>query len=257
MKILVSCVVTTTFLLAHSAHATKFNAKVTASKEYLEALEEAESSRFSNNKDYYWKLPNSIIPVETASINFTTEAAAVIFKDDAEPSKPDEITNINVHAGKMEKTVIVARPGSTIKFTNISPFNQELYSPDLSSFKPEVQSTKAFRSIDFPSEGIFTIRSKTFPSFLAYVVITQGKTLDIKSDGTITEELDLGKYTLKIFHNGRWIHKESFTIDTGKIEPLNVTLSPSKDSTDNDRADNKAEDKNEKNETPKTEKKSN
>ena len=226
MRFSASCAGMALFLFLLPAHATKVSAKFTLSKEYQDAMEAADSSQASSGKDCYWKLPNSILPTAPPAAAFGDDIVAVLLREDAPPSKPDEVVTYKVHAGRMEKNAILTRPGSSLKFLNVSPFNQEIYSPDLSSFKPEAQSTSSFRLIEFPSEGVFEIRSKRFPHFSAYVVVTQGTTVDLKADGSMTEDLDPGKYTLKVFHNGKWVHKQSFAVEGGRMDPLAVTLKP-------------------------------
>ena len=226
MRFSASCAGMALLLFLSPAYATKVSAKLTLSKEYRDAMEAAESAQASGAKDCYWKLPNAILPTAPPSAEYGDDIVAVLFKDDAPASTPDEVVTYKVHAGRLEKNVIVTRPGSSVKLLNVSPFNQELYSPDLSSFKPEAQSTNSFRLIDFPTEGVFEIRSKRFPHFKAYVVVTRGATVNLKGDGTMTEDLEQGKYTLKVFHDGKWVHKQSFAVEGSRMEPLTVTLKP-------------------------------
>ena len=227
MRISASCAGAAIVLLsAAPSFATKVTAKINISKEYTAAMDKAESSQAQGNKDCYWKLPNSILPVKPPSVDFGFDAVAVLFKD-GESSKPNEVETVKVHAGQLERKVIVTKPGSTIKFLNVSPFNQELYSPDLSTLKPEIQSTNSLRAIEFPAEGIFEIKSKLYPHFSAYVVVTPGTPVNLKSDRTMTEDLEPGKYTLKVFHNGAWVHKQSFSVEGGRMDPFAVTLTPS------------------------------
>jgi plastocyanin len=211
-------------LWATPAHATKMSGKVSISKAFIEALEKAEEQDSKGAKDYYWKLPNGIIPVSPPHVDLSSDIAVVLFKDDAKESTPDNKISVTVETGKLERNVIVTRPGSTIKFTNESPFVHELYAPDLPSFKPEAQSKGAFRPIEFKNEGIFEVRCKRMPNFLGYVVVTTGKDLELKKDGTFSSEIEPGKYTLKVFHNGAWIHKQSFTAEDRKMDPLSVKL---------------------------------
>lgn len=226
MRISASCAGVAIILFLSPAQATKVTAKITVSKEYIDALDAAESSRSAGNKDCYWKLPNSIIPVALPSVEFGDDAAVVLFKDDGEPVKPNEVETVKVHAGQLETNVVVTKPGSTLKFLNVSPYNQELFSPELSAMKPEIQSTNSFRAIEFPAEGVFQIRSKMYPHFSAYVVVTQGTKISLKPDDTLSEELEPGKYTLKVFHNGKWVHKQSFAVEGGRMDPVTVKLMP-------------------------------
>ena len=62
------------------------------------------------------------------------------------------------------------------------------------------------------------------PNFLSYVVVTPGADLAVKSDGSISRELDKGDYVIKIFHGGKWVYKHSFSVDGGRMDPLQVKL---------------------------------
>lgn len=211
-------------LFVSSAHATKMSGKVTIKQDFYESLEKTENAQSSKSKAYYWQLPNGIIPVRPPRVDLSSDIAVVLFKENADASKPDDKTNVVVETGQLEKSVIVTRPGSTIQFTNESPFIHELYSPELPSFKPEAQSKNAFRPIEFKTEGIFEIKCKRMPGFSGYVVVTTGNDIAVKSDGAFSGEIEPGNYTLKVFFKGAWIHKQSFTAEDRRMDPLTVSL---------------------------------
>ncbi len=206
------------------AHAAKLTGKVVVSKEFREALGKGESQDGGGTQEFYWKLPNGILPVLPPAVDPEKDIAVVLFKKGDDTSKPDEVGKYTVHTGRMERGVIVTRPGSTLEFINESPFTHELFSPQLAAFKPEAQSTKSPRRIEFPEEGIFEIRCKLMPNFLTYVVVTPGVDLAVKADGTLSREMDKGDYILKVFHGGKWVYKHSFSVDGGRLEPLQVKL---------------------------------
>ena len=225
MRFMVNVAGLAALLLTTPAHATKMSGKVSVKQALINALEQAEQKRSKGAKDCYWNLPNGIIPVRPPGVDLSSDIAVVLYKDDASDSKPDEVRTVAVQTGQLAKTVVVTRPGSTIKFTNESPYVHELYSPEHPDFKPEAQSKGAFRPIEFKSEGVYTVRCKRFPHFLGYVVVTKGRDLAVKSDGTFAEEIEPGSYSLKVFHQGSWIHKQSFTAEGNRMDPLSVPLS--------------------------------
>ena len=224
MRIMVNVAGLIALLMAVPAHATKISGKVSLNKEFVAALEKAEEAQSKGSKDFYWKLPNGLIPVRPPDVDLSSDIGVVLFRDDSAESQPDEVRKVEVETGQLRNTVIVTRPGSTLKFTNESPYVHELYSPEHPNFKPEAQSKGAFRPIEFKTEGIFEIRCKRMPHFLGYVVVTEGRTLPIGSDGNFSEEIEPGKYTIKVFYGGRWVHKKSFTAEGKRLESLNVTL---------------------------------
>ncbi len=211
-------------LLVSPAHATKMSGKVMIKNSFVEALEKKDHERAKGSKAYYWQLPNGLLPVRPPRLSLSGDIAVVLFKENGDDSSPDSKKKIIVETGQLERNVIVTRPGSTLEFMNESPYVHELYSPELPNFKPEAQSKGAFRPIEFKNEGIFEVRCKRMPGFLGYVVVTGGEDVAVKSDGTFADEIEPGKYTLKVFFDGAWIHKQSFTAEERKMDPLSVTL---------------------------------
>lgn len=210
------------FLSSTSALAAKVTGKVIVTQEFRDALDEQDENNGKKAHNYYWNQPNGVIPVLPPPVSPTRDLAVVVQKDGAPAESPDDIKSVDVRTGSLEKNVVVTRPGSTIRFLNVSPFNHELYSPQLGSFKPELQSTKAFRAIEFKKEGVYEVRCKLMPHLLAYVVVTEGSTLELKGDGSFNEELEPGKYTLKVFHGGKWVQQEK--IDTEGTRSMTVQL---------------------------------
>ncbi len=220
MRLSAVVVASAVVLCLNPALAAKVTGKVLVTQEFQEALAENEDD--DGKTTYYWNQPNGIIGVAPPRVSPTSDLAVVAVKEGSEPKGADDIQTVDVRTGSLERNVVVTRPGSTIRFLNVSPFNHELYSPQLGSFKPEVTSTKSFRAIEFKQEGIYEVRCKLMPHFLAYVVVTGGADFALKADGSFTEELDPGKYSLKVFHDGKWVHTQK--IDTEGTRSVNVQL---------------------------------
>jgi hypothetical protein len=210
------------------AHAAKFSGRVVVTGEFRESLDQNETNGKKGTTEYYWKLPNGIIPELPPRIHLSKDLAVLLFKKDDAPPKPDEVKTVKVFAGGLEKSVVVTRPGSTIKFQNDSSFTHELFAEGVQAFKPELQSTTSVRAIEFPEEGVFEIRCRLMPNFSAHVVVTSGIDLELKNDGSIAMDLDQGQYTLKVFHAGGWVYKHSFSVEGGRMDPLEIKLKPQK-----------------------------
>jgi hypothetical protein len=233
------------------AWAAKVTGRVVVSEAFREALAESDKDDAATAKNYYWNQPNGIIGVMPPPVRPASDLAVVAFKQDAPPKGPDDISSVDLRTGSLERNVVVTSPGSTIRFINVSPFNHELYSPQLSSFKPEVQSTKAFRAIEFKEEGVYEVRCKLMPHLLAYVVVTGGKAIPLKADGSFADELEPGKYTLKVFHGGKWVHQQSIDTESSRSLTVQLKLEPGEETEDDSAKGPKETEDNKENREPK------
>lgn len=212
-------------LASPAVGAAKLNGQIQVTKAFINELAKVEKNRADSPRAHYWNEPNGMAPVRPPDIDLTSDVAVILQKDDALVTSPDELKTVRVHAGAMESRVVVTRPKSTIRFRNVDPFDHKLYSPQLSSFRPEQQSNGSFRPIEFPEEGIFEIRCKLFPHFKAFVVVTKATTIvPVKADGTFAvADLEPGNYSLKVFYEGKWIEKRSFKADNREVK-LSIDL---------------------------------
>jgi len=198
-----------------AAHATKVNGKIVVTQKLRESLADAESR--DPRTSGYWNEPNGLRQVDPPMVDPSKDLGVIIMKEGATAPAADEVTTVEVKAGSLARNVVVVRPGSRIKFLNVDPFDHSLYSPGMDGFGPEQQSRKAFRPIDFKAEGIHEIRCKLLTHFKGWVVVTPATmVLEVKESGEFTlEEMEPGKYTVKVFLAGRWFHEQSFEV-TGK-----------------------------------------
>ncbi len=230
-------------LVASTTQAGKVTGKVTITPEFREAADK--ENRASNDKKpaFYWNEPNGIADVRPLWINPSSDLAVVLIREGAKEPAADELTTVKVFAGAMERRVIVTRPKSTIRFRNVNPFDHELFVPGMATFRPEHQSNGAFRPIEFPEEGIYKINCKLFPHFKAFVVVTKATVIvPVKRDGTFAvDKLEEGKYLLKVFYDGKWIHKQNFKVTGGGGQTLEVKISP--ESSGKQEAETKEKDK--------------
>lgn len=243
MRVMATTAFAVVLSLAVTAQAAKVSGKIVIKPEFLEALEKQERKAGENGRAYYWNEPNGIAPVRPPIVDPSSDIAVVIEREGAPAPGPNELSTVKVRAGSIEPEVIVTRPGSTIRFRNVDPFDHELFSPNLSSFRPEHQSNGAFRPIEFSEEGVFEIKCKLFSHFKAYVVVTKATfVVPVEKDGSFSvQEVQDGKYVLKVFHDGKWIHKESFEVTPakGREIKIDVELKPEPKGSENAQSDGK------------------
>lgn len=204
--------------IASPALATKVTGKILVTKEFREALTEAKKGGESSRLEGYWNEPNGIIPVLPPRIDPSRDLGVVIFKEGAKPPGPNPLETVKVRAGGMDRSVIVTRPKSTIRLRSVDPFDHELYSPEIDSFRPERQAKNAFRPIEFPAEGVYHLRCKLMPHFNAFVLVTNATlVVEVDRKGSFTlEDVEPGNYTIKVFHGGKWVHEQKFEVEDNK-----------------------------------------
>jgi hypothetical protein len=214
-------------LAATPALATKVVGKILVTKEFREALADPAESEDDQRLRGYWNEPNGMIPVQPPRVDPSRDLGVVVFKEGAKPPAPDKLATVKVRTGGLEKNVVVTRPKSTIRLRSIDPFDHELFSPELDSFRPERQAKNAFRPIEFPKEGVYHIRCKLMPHFNAYVLVTSATLVlevDVKGNFTL-DEVEPGSYTLKVFHGGKWVHEQKFEVsDEGKKKDVRLEV---------------------------------
>jgi plastocyanin len=216
---------------AYPAQATKVTGKVVVTPEFREALERAAKAREEGQTASYWNEPNGLLPVEPPRVDPSLDLGVVLFQEGTPAPGPDAVATVPVRAARLERGVVVVRPGSTLRFNNVDPFDHELFSPTVEAFKPERQAKGAFRPIEFKAEGTYEVRCQLMPHFLGWVVAVPATlVLELSKAGEFKlEELAPGKYTIKVFHGGAWIHEESFVVEDKREQVLEFKLTGGKD----------------------------
>jgi hypothetical protein len=212
---------------ASTAMAVTVSGKVSVDSTFRKSLVDAEQAKAKQgNRPYHWNVPNGILAVKSPRVKLNSDIAVVVSKPGTPAPNPEKLRTVKVHAGAMEANVIVTRPGSTLRFRNVDPYDHELYSPQMAGFKAERQSNGSFRPIEFKTEGVFEVRCKLMPHFRAHVVVTKAyRMAAVKSDGSFAlDAMEPGKYTLKVFYGGQWIHKQTFTISAKQRRELKVDV---------------------------------
>ncbi len=215
---------------AGPAAATKVTGKIVVTKEFREALERAAKKQEEGKTVSYWNEPNGLLPVEPPQVDPSADLGVVLFQDGAPAPGPDDVATVSVRAARLEKNVVVVRPGSTLRFNNVDPFDHELFSPTVEAFKPERQAKGAFRPIEFKAEGTYEVRCKMMPHFLGWVVAVPATlVLELdKTGGFKFDDLAPGKYTIKIFHGGSWVHEEAFVVEDRREQAFEFKLTADK-----------------------------
>ncbi len=210
-------------------HAAKVQGKVVVTKELRESLSKLEEKNRTAVTTGYWNEPNGVIQVDPPFVNPSRDLGVVLIKEGAADPGPDDVLTVKVLMSSLEKNLVVIAPGTRIKFVSVDPYDHELYSPGMKNFLPEKQSRNAFRPIDFPKEGVYEVHCKLFSHFKAWIVVTKSTdVLDVDAKGAFTlEDMELGKYTIKVSHRGAWIHEQSFEIEKERGETqVEIKLTP-------------------------------
>jgi hypothetical protein len=230
-RFLALAAVALTLALSGRADAAKLVGKVVVSDSFRRALADAELKSQGGLKSGYWNEPNAVRDVDPPSVALDSDVGIAVVKDGAPAPKPSDPVEANLRAGGLEKKVIVIRPGTTVKFRSVDPFDHELYVQNTDWFPPEKQARGAFRMIEFAKEGIFEVRCRLMPHLRAWVVVTSATfVLSADAGGSFSlDGLEPGKYTLRVFQGGSWVAEQKFEVvnERGDV-PVEVKLdSPS------------------------------
>ena len=213
------------FLGVFDAHATKLNGKITITTKFKESLAEKKDARREPIKGY-WTEPNGFKQVLPPRVDPSRDLGVIINREGADSPKADDVATVKVRAGSLEKNVVIIRPGSQLKFRSVDPYDHELYSSTHPDFKPEKQSRNSFRPVDFKNEGIFEVRCKLMPHFSGWVVVVPATYVpEVNSNGEFRlDDLEPGKYEVKIFNEGKWVKSQSFEIPQRREFQLEIKL---------------------------------
>lgn len=212
-------------LFSMPVFATTFSGKISVSKKFIEQLEEFRKETDKASLRGYWNEPNGIRPVGPVRFRLDSDIGVALFREGAPEPKADPVMSLNVLTGGLEKNVVLVRPKSRIKFFMSSPFDHELYASHKHDFKPQQQGNNSARPIDFYSAGIFEVKCKLFPHFQGWVVATPATyVLKVSKTGVFSlEDVEEGKYTIKVFFRGKWILEKKLEI-TGKKQDVALEL---------------------------------
>jgi hypothetical protein len=224
-------------LINFSVSATNLTGKITVSKKFIEQLDQLRKDSESSTARGYWNEPNGVRPLASERVDLPSDIGVAIFREGAPEPEADPVLSLNVLTGSLERNVVIIRPKSRIKFIMKSPFDHELYAAGKHDFKPQKQGSNSFRPIDFYSAGVFEVRCKLFPHFQGWIVATPATYVpEISSSGAFAvEDMEEGKYTLKVFFRGRWIVEKKFEV-SGKKQEIAVTLKKMDGAPDDDSA---------------------
>ena len=208
------------------AAAARLAGKVTVTPELRNALAEAEKAASTVGRPATWNEPNGVLPVEPPRVDPAVDLAVAIAKDGEPNQKADPLTTVEIRNVRLEPTVVLVHPGTTIRFKNVEPLDHELYCPTMPDFKPEKQSRDTFRPIAFVNTGVYEIRDKLFPHFLAWVVVSDARiVIRPGADGAFAfEELLPGKYTIKVFHRGQVIAEQPLEVKDQREIAVEIKL---------------------------------
>ncbi|MBN2716516.1 MAG: hypothetical protein JXX14_11735 [Deltaproteobacteria bacterium] len=219
-KVLMVFIIPLIMLMGTIVSATVLSGKISVSPKFIEQLDALRKQSENNDFRGYWNEPNGVRPVASVRFDLSSDIGVALFREGAPEPKADPVLSLDVLTGALEKNVVVIRPKSRIKFVMRSPFDHELYAPGKHDFKPQKQGSNSFRPIDFYSAGVFEIKCKLFPHFQGWIVATPATYVPkLSQSGTFTEEdVEEGKYTLKVFFRGKWILEKKFEVSGKKQE---------------------------------------
>jgi hypothetical protein len=211
---------------APSALATKLTGTLAVTDKFVEKVDALKKKRAKKITRGYWNEPNPLKQIAPPKVDLSSDFGVVLFKEGADKPKADPVKTVKVYTGSLEKNVTVIRPTSRIKFLMTDPYDHELYSPGKHDFKPQKQAQNSFRPVDFYSAGIFEVKCKLIPHLHGWIVVVPATyVLEVKKNGNFElNDLDSGKYKIKVFFDGNWIYEKKFNIEREREVKIDIKL---------------------------------
>ena len=161
----------------------------------------------------YWLLPNDVLPILSPLVDQRMSMVVVMEGGGASNE------NLVPPAIKMEDLrffppVLPIRPKTKVKLENLDPIFH-LLEPMSSNFMP-VKRVGPRSSVEqsFEKPGVYHLRCTEFPHMVATIFVTESPlfTLPDASGSFTFPEVRTGTYTLRIWHQGEWIHSQPLSV---------------------------------------------
>ncbi len=177
----------------------------------------------------YWRLENGVVPVATPARSVFAETL-VVLESSAAATPGGASATVEMVGLDFTPRVLPVALGTTVEFKNSDKHLHVLWSPENTSFfKQEPSPPGSSRKVRFFAPGAVIIRCSEFPHMLgAVIVMAQPLYARPDSGGTFTLTAPDGRYMMRVFSRGRWVHQQPVEVGAQMAE-LKVKIAPPKE----------------------------
>lgn len=191
----------------------------------------AESRRGDGRDPSLWRVENGILPIAEPAVDPRRRALIVLLPERAVPSaEPSSVkVVVAIHGLRLDPTLVTAPVGATIEFKNDDRVPHTLYLERATSLMPALSTPAGqTRTQRFLAAGEYLVRDEEFPHISGSIVIIDAP-YSAKTDerGGFQLEVPEGRYLLKLFLSGSWVHKQAVEVSARPLElPLKLSNLP-------------------------------
>ena len=157
-------------------------------------LTPAARERDPRRRDFYWEVPNGVVPITTPRADVERDLAVVL---------------TGLEGGRCRPGTLVVSPATVINVENTDLLSHELYVVPRGAAErvvpAERTSPRARRQFSVGRAGVFVVRDARDPAFRCWIAAGpgQGRVLRVDAQGAFrTANLADGEYTVKVYYEG-------------------------------------------------------
>jgi plastocyanin len=186
----------------------------------LPASSRAPADRFQS---FWARIENGLLPIAPPLVSPMSEVVVVL----EGPTTSSSSSNITMEIAGADflPRVVPVLVGMTVEFKNGDKTAYTLYSPENGAFfgKEDTPAGKS-RKIKFLAPGVFPVRTDEYPHMEGAVLVLKSN-LFARPDERGAFKIDNvpeGKYTLRVFFRGAFVHEQPLEVPTRKEVDVTV-----------------------------------
>lgn len=182
----------------------------------------------ARRRDFYWEVPNGVVPISTARADVERDIAVVLTGEGVQESS--QPTSLVIEGGRCRPGTVVVSPGAMVNIENNDLLTHELYAVARGGNEPvfpaDRTSPRARRQVSIARAGLYELRDARDPSLRCWIAVGagQGRVLRLDAQGAFrVTGLNEGDYTVKVYYEG--VERASQAVSVaGRETAVTITL---------------------------------
>ncbi|MCC6750951.1 MAG: carboxypeptidase regulatory-like domain-containing protein [Deltaproteobacteria bacterium] len=173
----------------------------------------------------YWQFPNDTLDILPPLMDVRRSMVVVL---DGAPASgaPSVAPQLVIEDSRVVPSVLPVSPGARVRFVNRDPVTHLLEPVGQSGMAPQRVGPGETIEQTFAAAGAHAVRCSETPHVQATVLVTPHKQVALP-DGTGAfrfADVPPGNYTLRVWHQGQWIHAQPFAVKGKTVVAVEVQL---------------------------------
>lgn len=174
----------------------------------------------------YWRLDNGIVPIAPPSPDPRAEVVVLLEGGAASAASASPIP-IEIRGYRLDPPIVFGGLGTTVQFRNADKLIHVPSTPaSPTELSPAPIDPGQARTHKFGSLGAHSIRDLEFPHLQGWaLIVDSGLVTRADPAGTFKIDAPPGRYTLKVFWRGEWLHERPIEVGPQPLD-LDLKLTP-------------------------------